>query len=270
MIIRDYLEAEIVGHCNLRCGQCSHHSPFITKEIYELQQFSNDLKELSKFLNVKEFRLLGGEPFLSKNISQYIYAVRDSGITESIGVCTNGLLLDRIDNAFMRQIDFLDVSLYPIDERLINKILLDIERLKSAYSEKIRVMITDDFRYSNIVFKNENMDLVNKIWDNCKMRRKCHAIYNGFYFICMASQRKAQFLKAVLGEENRQLSDPITDGIRINEKLEEDLIFYLNRDIPLSACKWCLGSSGRRTKNLQNSFELITDPSTLRNYVDIE
>jgi organic radical activating enzyme len=270
MIIRDYLEAEIVGFCNLRCGQCSHHSPFINNCYYEIDQFTRDVKELAKVLHVREFRLLGGEPFLAKSVSEYVFSLRDSGITERIGICTNGTLLDRLDIKLLNHIDYLDISLYPLDERLNKKILMNIKKIKYAYPEKIRVMVINEFRYSNIVFENKDQDCVSKIWENCKNRKRCHAIYNGYYFICMASQRKGQFLKAVFDNEKPLLSNPDIDGICIdNYNFEEKLGIYINRQNPLYACKWCLGSSGRKIRNLQNAFELITDPFTLKDYLEL-
>jgi molybdenum cofactor biosynthesis enzyme MoaA len=130
MIYRDYLEADIVDYCNLRCKDCSHHSPYMDRSVYELDQFTEDVKNLSKALHLEKFRILGGEPLLNHDLVKYIQVLRKYNLADNIGICTNGILLDLVNEELLAQMDFLDVSLYlDLPELVKEKVLINIKIL---------------------------------------------------------------------------------------------------------------------------------------------
>ena len=61
----DYIEYNVVGHCNLNCKGCSHFSNIQKKEFADLATFEKDISMLKKlFSEIRLINLLGGEPLL--------------------------------------------------------------------------------------------------------------------------------------------------------------------------------------------------------------
>lgn len=253
MIFREYLETDIVDNCNLRCRHCSHHSPYMDKGVYDLNQFENDVKNLSKVLHTEKFRILGGEPLLNFNLRKYFEIARKYNLADNVGVCTNGTLLDLVDEELLSEMDFLDISLYPsLGKPFLEKIQKNINRLLLIDKTKISVEEWKYFRTAETLVENKDEKLVRKIWNSCYVKDGAHAIYKGYYVRCAASQHKGQFLKnmRVAGAEN--LLVPGTGGLNLNiADLEGALVKYINSDTPLEACKWCLGVSSKRIQHLQ-------------------
>lgn len=88
------IEFEIISACNLNCIYC-YAKPFANK----IPQFK-DLKYLFDKTEVEarpfEVILVGGEPFLRKDIIEVLQYVKDTFIGASIGVSTNGTLLSKL------------------------------------------------------------------------------------------------------------------------------------------------------------------------------
>ncbi|MDO7021708.1 4Fe-4S cluster-binding domain-containing protein, partial [Brachyspira innocens] len=74
----DFIDIDIVRHCNLNCYSCNHFSQLAKEEYYNIEIFENDIKRLYELSNglIKKFHILGGEPLLNKNCKDYFYLVR--------------------------------------------------------------------------------------------------------------------------------------------------------------------------------------------------
>ena len=60
-----YLETHLCDHCNLNCKSCSHFCPLVTEPTFtDLEQYTKDIRVLSKKLAIRTIRLMGGEPLL--------------------------------------------------------------------------------------------------------------------------------------------------------------------------------------------------------------
>ncbi len=253
MLTREYLETEIINHCNLACMECSHHSPYMERGGYPIGEFTRDVNQLARVMRVKEFRLLGGEPLLAENLLDYVNALRQSGLAQRIGVCTNGILLRKVDEKILDQLDVLEVSLYPVDAPIRKVIENNIARLEQYDRNKIKVNIINQFRLTSQVFENPDKDLVKNIWEDCWIKDKTQALYRGYYFKCLISQRKGHFLNQMNGSCEQKLLNPATDGVSIYaDDFPTNLIRYLASATPLYACNWCMGTSGKLVDHVQN------------------
>lgn len=253
MIYREYLEADIIDQCNLKCSHCSHHSPYMDAGVYDLNQFENDVKNLARVLHVNKFRILGGEPLLNCNLIKYIQILKKYNLADNIGICTNGILLDLIDKKLLTEMDFLDISFYPsLKEPLRKKVMRNIKRLLSIDKTKITVEEWKYFRKTETLVENKDEKLVKKIWDACYVKDLAHAIYKGYYVRCTASQNKGKFLKKMGVKDIGNLLVPGRDGLSLNTpNLEDALINYIESNKPLGACKWCVGTSSKKIAQFQ-------------------
>jgi len=239
------LEINVVHHCNLVCRGCSHLSPHLPKYFISPDKLRIELSALYRSCRPERVSLIGGEPLLHPNLTRIFQVVRNSGITKKIRVVTNGLLLSRMSDSFWKAIDELHVSFYPIHQ--MKKLDLDVIQYRAKKSGINFVLRYQDY-FSESFLKVSNNDdtLVRKIYRTCSAPKEacCHTLYDGYYYKCPKS------VSIPLSYQDRYIGDVVQNGIRIlgNNRFAHDLIGYLSSDDPLDACRYCLGSVGKRFK----------------------
>lgn len=113
-----YIEVNLTDACNLKCKGCTHFSSLYEESsIYPLYDYEKDLQKLRNVGQIFRLRLLGGEPFLIKNLHEYIRITREIFPESMIEIVTNGLLVKKVNQEIMTTIRDYDicisVSLYP-------------------------------------------------------------------------------------------------------------------------------------------------------------
>lgn len=90
------------GHrCNLSCNGCTSASDIIKNYEHDptLDSIFESIDDLSNYADVNEFDLMGGEAFLYwDSIEKIVEHIRIKFPNSTIGICTNGLLLDKFQN----------------------------------------------------------------------------------------------------------------------------------------------------------------------------
>lgn len=127
-----YVVWDCTRRCNLKCIHCG-----ATKETYDheisTEQIRSLLDELSA-LKVKMFGVTGGEPLLRNDLLEVLMYAKNLGM--QTGIATNGLLIDRLMAARMRDsgVDSIQVSLDGL-ERTHNRIRgSEISFIKAAHA----------------------------------------------------------------------------------------------------------------------------------------
>ncbi len=93
-------ELHVVEHCNLRCAHCCNMSPYVDEATLSVDAIERMCRSMAEHLEVDVFKIMGGEPLLHPDIAGALRAVRRSGISGTVRLFTNGLLLHRMDEAF--------------------------------------------------------------------------------------------------------------------------------------------------------------------------
>jgi organic radical activating enzyme len=251
---RDYLESDVADHCNLRCKHCTHHSPYMDRGFYPLSEFQADIHRLANYMTVDTFRLLGGEPLLNPSLLEYIRVLRNSELSRNVSIATNGLLLDKCPQSIFDYIDAIDITIYPLGRYLVDKIMKSIERIRKKHSCAVNVYYKDEFIAQELTKEILDQDVVDDIFKTCWIRKHCHALYRGFYFVCMQAPRKSAFLRAVkCSDDYSAVTNWHNDGLDIYaDTFSSSLGEYLMNDtIPLNACRWCLGTRGAKQTHVQ-------------------
>lgn len=273
LLILDDIEVDLHEMCNLKCVQCTHTSPYFTNkdQNYPLKQFEEDITNLSKICKIKSFRIVGGEPFLNKDLDKFINIVKQSKIATVIKIFTNGLLLEKVDSkVFETMIQEpcpvkLKISLYSnLDKEKVELIHKNIKMMQAKYPtmDIVPNELTHFLKF-NLIEENKNEEVVEQIYKNCyySYNHRGFSFFNGRIYKCFASRKKFKLLEYhnKLTEELRQRLDPATiDSIPITETLtSKELAEFLKKDKPLEGCKWCLGTCGKSTKH-----EQISNPAT--------
>lgn len=90
-----YLEMPVTHICSLHCDGCSAYSNYNIKRTVPLHEAREWIKAWSRRVVPKQFRILGGEPFLHPNLPEIMLTARQFWPATHLQVCTNGLNLDR-------------------------------------------------------------------------------------------------------------------------------------------------------------------------------
>lgn len=249
---RPHVEYNVTEHCNLSCYQCDHASPLLPQKFASVEDFSRDLTALAQVLHTTELRILGGEPLLHQQIIMFLEEARRIGISDSIVLYTNGLLLHRVAIEFWRLVDEVRISIYPGVK--INFSEADGAEVTKLHGSRITFLNMQEFQKTLTNEPIKNADLVQAIYNDCK--NKCHVVHDGFFYRCSV----APFMSQRLALRGCHLDNAGMDGVQLhdNEQLYQHLDSYLQRDEPLAACTYCLGTAGPMipTRQLNRSGRL--------------
>ena len=244
------LEYNLADHCNLSCRECSHLSPYIHKHFAAFESFERDVFRLADAYRVHRFRFVGGEPLLNRDILHFVQAVRASGIAAEIEVVTNGLLLDRLDEQLLRNLDSVAVSAYPAAGDL-TPALRATQTLCDRYGVRLQVEHIDRFRRMQVPEPTTDESLVRAIFDSCLIAHtwSCQTFYQGFFYLCSRPIYTDSYLQKVGAPQGNYRQ---VDGIALHEpELGARLRSYLRAAKPLSACQHCLGTVGKYEPHAQ-------------------
>lgn len=175
-----YLEFHVTDHCNMNCKGCVHFSPLVKGEVFPLYtEIEKDLRQLHSLVPyIDMIRIMGGEPFLNKELENYLDLVRQIYPMSAISVVTNGLLLKSISNklvaSFIRNNVSINVSLYPPLLPQMQDIMREItsKGIKISCSEPIQ-----EFAYALDAQEGHALH-ANRI--NCT----CPNLYKGALYVC--------------------------------------------------------------------------------------
>ncbi len=233
------LEVNAAEHCNLTCAGCSHLSPVMARRNIAAEDVARDLTALAAAYRARRVKLLGGEPLLNPALPALAEAVRDSAICDEISVCTNGLLLHRMDPVLWSLIDHLEISLYPG----VRAETIDLDaasRSADAHGVTLEVNRYTRFRIPYAEDGELAPDLMRRIYTGCQIIHhwRCHTVHDGHFYACP----QALFLARRFGRGRAWAAD----AIAIHEPdLAPRLAAYLTRRSPLNACQRCLGTAGK-------------------------
>jgi len=180
-----YLEIVITTRCTLKCKKCANFIPQFHN--HELINNDNLLKQIDDLFNnidyIHTIRLLGGEPFLNKQLPTIIKKILDTKKFHNIVIVTNGTVLVK-------------------DKNLINvlkedKVSVDISEYNATNKENFIKVLTDN-KIKNFVFKpNFWLDFGNGSYKKrtkeelekqfVKCNSVCRSYFDGKLFYCAQS-----------------------------------------------------------------------------------
>ena len=235
----------------LRCAHCAVGSPYLRPSFYDLAQFEKDVNVLAQAMHLGQFRLIGGEPLMVPNLSEYVSVARASGLCDWLSTTTNGILLERATEDLLTSFDLIVVSIYHnLGDARNEQILRGLQKLIPLEGQgrlkHVVIVDTDDFRLAEIDCRIDDPVLVRRIWDECSQKELCSCLRDGYIYRCTAGSRKGAYLKSIGRDDVEHLLDPRLDGLSVHEPdLEERLRQYFERDEPHEMCYYCLGNSSK-------------------------
>lgn len=92
------LEYHVTHSCNLACQSCNHYTNILKGRTKSPEDLDENLKAWAQYLDVADFNLMGGEPFINRSLLLFCEIARKHLSSSAIVIFTNGLLLSKLPN----------------------------------------------------------------------------------------------------------------------------------------------------------------------------
>lgn len=260
-------EINVAHHCNRSCRSCTHLGPKSKKVLVDPSSVLKDLSTLAAYYHPQRVSLLGGEPLLHPGLLDVVDAVRQSAVSETIRVVTNGTFLGRMPDRFWQAVDQVHISVYP-DSTIKAEELRSYSRKAKKHGVALELRYFDSFReaYSELGTADER--LIRRIYATCKIAQlwHCHSHCAGHLHLCAQSAFIPRYL---LGKSEAEAA---FDGFEITQSggSREKLLEFLSAGRPLQSCCHCLGSVGKRFVHEQEPSGFQRRPRTTEELIDWE
>lgn len=118
--IVNYLRLAVTDRCNLRCFYCMPHEGIEFLPKTHLLSFEEMLRliEMLAEMGINKVRITGGEPFVRKNLMEFLWKVSEIKGIEKINITTNGVLTAPYVNELKQLcISSINLSLDSLDRK---------------------------------------------------------------------------------------------------------------------------------------------------------
>lgn len=232
-----YIEIPLTVNCTLNCKHCSNlmqYYPSSLKKTLDTQLLLDDIRILLENTNaILTLTLLGGEPFLYKDITDVIDLLISSGKVADIKITTNGTILPPDDFFKHIQGSIVRISISNYGELSTHKeeIINKLKKYHIPYDIGEEHKIWKDFGQPILYQRSE--DEYKAQFKNCNL--PCRSYYKGKLHYCPRSSH---------GTDLQRIPDSPKDYIDLNRKDMTPNLFYtllkqLEQNDYIEACKYC-------------------------------
>lgn len=180
-----FFDLNVNNVCTLKCKMCDQGMPYLNNKCkYSAKDIISNMERLFCFVDyIYQIGILGGEPFINKDLADVIRWCASSEKIGSIIVVTNGTIFpdEKILESLKNKKIILGISWYPIqDDTNRLKLIEYCERNSIHYHiRKDDWLDFGDFRVS----RNYNRKEMKKTFQNCFLN-KCIQFNNGVLYRC--------------------------------------------------------------------------------------
>ena len=229
----EYLEIPITTKCNLRCINCSNLIPcYKEQKDLDVNIIKQSINEFLKCINnIVYIRILGGEPFLCKNLYEITKTLLKSKKIQRIEIVTNGIIIPKekkLINLLRNNRITISISQYPFVNS--NK---QIDFFKSNNIKYRLDKMTYWLYYGNTSKRNKTKKQLKKQY--CKCHSICKSLINGQIHLCPRSSHGTD-LGIIKSNENDYINI-LDNKLSIKEK-KENLHKLLQKKY-IKACDYC-------------------------------
>ncbi len=240
-IVVTHCEMVLTERCTLRCRDCANLMQYYEKpENLDINEIITDFNKFLDSIDILlELRLLGGEPFICKELDKIINAFVDNKKVKRITIYTNSTLIpsDKVLNAMKNPKVSVHMSNY-------GKVSRKLKELDSLLAEKNVNHYVHSYENWNDLGgtekRNYSDNKLRALYRNCLMA-KCYTFYRGKFYICpRAAHGERQGVFQNRKEEFVDFTGSVNTGIK-----REEIKCLTEHMAYITACDYCNGSSVR-------------------------
>lgn len=228
-VILPRIPVMITTRCTLRCKECSNLMPYYNNpKDYELDDIVSWIRNLSEAVDDWICcELVGGEPFLFKNLETLLNEVLKIEKIQKIEFTTNASVIpnDRILKLLQNKKIHIKISEYPN--------IIDYSRLAEVFDKyKIKYKVEKAIKWiktGNLEKRNRSFSEIKSQYLNCSAAKMCRTVLNGKLYVCSKAASLAE-LGYISGSESVDL----LDVANLRENIKE--FFQITA---ANACDYC-------------------------------
>jgi Radical SAM superfamily/4Fe-4S single cluster domain len=258
--ILPFLETMITYNCNLSCHGCTNYSDYNMSGMVPWEKGSDWIRAWRERLDIPDFGIIGGEPLLHPDVSQWIYGVRDLLPKSQIRFTTNGKLVLKKFNVIKQLIEIgntvVKISVHQPQEfytqEAVNKLFNyakwspitehGINRWEGPNGTKLQINFPQTFvktyqgQFDSMLPHNNNPA---DAFENC-VQQQCPLLYEGKIFKCSS----IALLKKVTSDWGKD-TDPLWQSYLSYHGIDhscsdESLTSFLSQfGMPETICSMC-------------------------------
>lgn len=233
------LDVQITEKCSLKCKDCSNLMQYYQKP--QDSQIEILFKSIDRFIasidTLEEFRVLGGDPFMNKEMHKIIRKLTTYDKVKKIAVYTNARIIPKGENleCLKHEKVLVDITNYGEVSKAHEKVIETLTEAKVAFSTNRCVTWQDCGRI--LPNRNKNEKELEIQFMNC-CNRDLISLLHGKLYRCPFSANGAN-LKAIPLNPDDEVN-LIDDNIPISKLREKIKNLYLDKKF-LTACNFCNG-----------------------------
>ena len=237
VIIRG-MDIMVTEACSMKCKDCSNLMQYYTAPKnadpdVTLRAFARMARAVDTFMEV---RLLGGEPFMNKNIHRIVDGLVAYPNVEKIAVFTNATIVPKSENltSLKHPKVYLDITNYGVHSRNHDRLIAVLDENGIAYNTHLPQQWTDSGR---IVYRERTKEQLKEMFARCCVNDVMTLLHDTLYRCPFSAN--AMNLEAV----PRVAKDfiKLLDASRSDEAIRAEIRdLYTAREY-ISTCSFCNG-----------------------------
>ena len=250
------LDVQVTERCSLKCKDCSNLMQYYTNP--QNSELNTMLKSIDRFMKcvnqVYEFRVLGGDPFMNKELYKVINHIVKYDKVQKVAIYTNARFVPTGENieCLKNEKVIVDISNYGLldpKKKKVDELIKVLETKKIKYSVALVNTWTDCGRITP--FQKRSEEELHRVFNNC-CNSDILSLLHGKLYRCPFSAN-ATNLNAI-PHDKTDIVDLFDDNIPIEElKVKIKELAYDKKS--LMACNYC---NGRDYKTAEISAAIQT------------
>jgi organic radical activating enzyme len=228
----------VTEKCSMKCKDCSNLMQYYIKPVNsEIEPLFKNLDKLMSSVDfIYEFRVLGGEPFMNKELYKVLNRLDKYKNARQIVIYTNATILPKNENfeVLKNKKITLEITDYGKLSRKTDELVAACKEANINYRAKPPV---DWTACGTLKYYERSKEELTRMFDNCCMREVPQMLHGVIYKCPFAAN--ATNLKAVPYKDDEvvNLNDEKQDEASLRKKMKD----FNNIDKPLTACSYCGG-----------------------------
>lgn len=188
------LDIHITHKCNFTCDSCSHFMNHGFDTHVSLNECELWMSYWNERLIPDNIGILGGEPFLHKNLKEYCYLTRKMWPNSNIEIVTNLTLIHLHSEIFediIKNDITLSISIHSNDPTYLQLIRKKILTINDWKSKGVKIKIYNSIKDWNQVYLGYGKDIMpfednnpKQSWENCPTGQICFQLHQGKIWKC--------------------------------------------------------------------------------------
>lgn len=238
--------------CSLKCRDCTHLMQYYQRpQDIDLQKFKVAFELLLEHVDsIAELRILGGEPFMNRDMGEVIEWYHDDNKIQRISVYTNGTIIPSkaVLKVLQRNKVKVHISNYKTNEEQIEKLV----KVFNEYHIQYFVRVYDTWQDAGgVEFRDYSLEQMKDLFSNC-FEQNCFTLLKGQLHRCPRSAH-AMNLGAMPDVKEDYVDLLHWDGTR-TELIEA--LRKLQKRSWIEACNYC-GGPNNRTQSIPAGIQIL-------------